>query len=296
MMRILRPLCILAALAAFPADAAAQLEFAGIPWGSAPGPTADGIRSVGYRLVGTDQNGDLVFRGPGDELLVATLSREAGLVRVEVEWTGDPARLPGRYTWLADSLRGALGAPAARESGGMSWDRGEGSINLWLLRAQPQLDSAVVLIHTGPASRAEHLRRRDMLQVIADRRSRHGPADSAGLGAWAEAERAHRWRLLVDTAQVQALADGMYGVRLLDRWMDVRRLDNGLAYDSAIRTAEVDCRQPRLRVHGTLSLYQDVTARTSDGPPDQRQWVRPDPGSAAEASLRAVCQVLARQP
>jgi hypothetical protein len=296
MMRILCPLCIFAALAACPTDAAAQLEFGGIPWGSPSPQTADRLQSMGYRLLGPDQNADLVFRGGEDELLVATMSREEGLVRVEVEWTGDPARLPVRYARLADSLQGALGAPDARESGGMSWNRGEEWINIWLLPAQPQLDSTVVLIHTGPANRAEQLQRRDMLQGIAERRSRLGPADSAGVGAWAEAERAHRWQLLVDTAQVQALADGVFGVRLLDRWMDVRRLDNGLAYDSAIRTAEVDCRQPRLRLHETLSLYQDVTARTSPVPPDQRQWVRPDPGSAAESSLRAVCRVLARQP
>jgi hypothetical protein len=292
MIRIPRLLAVLAALALSAGDAAAQLEFAGIAWGTPAEQTADRLRAMGYVLRGVDQNGDHVFRGPEGETLVAKMSLD-GVVQVQVEWTGDPARLPARYARLADSLQAAFGRPYAEgHNDGASWTRDEAWVNIWLRPAAPQLDSTLFLFHTAPADAAEELRRAQ----LQDDASVPGRVDSVDVGAWAEADFTDRWEQLVDTARVVVLGGGLYGARLRDRWTDPRRLENGLVYDAAVREVEVDCGETRLRLLRSIPLYHEVSMRAIEVPAGERRWDRPAPGSRAEASLRAVCEVLARQP
>jgi hypothetical protein len=296
MIRILRALCLLAALALSAGDAAAQLEFAGIAWGTPAEQTADRLQAMGYVLRGVDQNGDHVFRGPGGEMLVARMSPD-GVVQVQVEWSRDPARLTDQYARLADSLQAAFGRPFAEgHDDAASWTRGEAWVNLWLRPAAPQLDSTLFLFHTAPADAAEELRRGQLVSDAWDRERAQGFVDGAGPGDWAEADFTDRWAQFVDTSGVVVLGGGLYGARLRDRWIDHRRLENGLVYDAAVREVEVDCGQNRLRLLRTIPLYLQVTVAMVEVPADERRWDRPAAGSRAEASLRAVCAVLARQP
>jgi hypothetical protein len=292
MIRIFRVLCLSASLALSAGEAAAQLEFAGIAWGTPAGQAADRLRGMGYVARGVDQNGDHVFRGPDGEMLVAKLSPD-GLVQVQVEWTRDPARLPARYARLADSLHAALGKPYAEgHDDAASWTRDEAWVNIWLRPAAPQLDSTLFLFYTAPADAAEELRRAQLQEDA----SQPGRVDPVDVGAWAEADFTDRWEQRVDTARVVVLGGGLYGARLRDRWTDPRRLENGLVYDAAVREVEVDCGGTRMRLLRTVPLYHEVSMHAIEVPAGERRWDRPAAGSRAEASLRAVCAVLARQP
>lgn len=101
---------ILLALALSAVDAAAQREFAGMPWGTPAAEVTERIRAAGYELRGTGPHGDLTFGGPdGAELLAVFDPR--GLVFVEARWLEPAERLPARYERMADSMRAVLGTP-----------------------------------------------------------------------------------------------------------------------------------------------------------------------------------------
>lgn len=103
-------LLVLLALALSALDAAAQREFAGIPWGTPPAEAAERIRAAGYQLRSAGPHGDLTFAGPdGAELLAVFDPR--GLVFVEARWQEPAERLPARFERMADSMRAVLGAP-----------------------------------------------------------------------------------------------------------------------------------------------------------------------------------------
>src|SRR5687768_4201068 len=103
-------LLVLLALALSAEDAAAQREFAGIPWGTPAAEATERIRAAGYELRGTGPHGDLTFGGPdGVEFLAVFDPR--GLVYVQARWHEPAERLPERFERMADSMRAVLGAP-----------------------------------------------------------------------------------------------------------------------------------------------------------------------------------------
>jgi hypothetical protein len=129
MIPILRPLALLAALAALAVsagDAGAQLEFAGIPWGTPTDSASACIQRAGYPFRGQDQEGDWVFGAPGRVDLVAVFD-SAGLVFVDAFWLEGADSLSARHGRMADSMRAALGAPdsahADRHGRYMIWRR-----------------------------------------------------------------------------------------------------------------------------------------------------------------------------
>jgi hypothetical protein len=291
---LLYAVCALCAICVMEAGAAAQMEFAGIAWGTPAQAAGERLQGMGYVPRGVDQNGDHVFLGPQGELLVARMAPD-GLVQVQVEWTRDPARLPARYARMVDSLQSVLGAPYASQEHGTSWNHGEAWVNLWLRPAAPQLDSTLFLFHTSPADDAEALRRGEVLSAVGDRERQHGPADSTGAGAWAPAAHTDRWELLVDTVRFRARGDRVFHARLLDQWVDARRLENGLLYDAAVSVVQMDCRGHRLRVPLVTLLYRGVPVPAAAVSDTGRRSIHPRADTLRTGGLRQVCAILARQ-
>lgn len=300
MIRILRPLALLVALAASAGDAAAQLEFGGIAWGTSPDSTRARIQRAGYELRGQDQEGDWVFGAPGRVDLVAVFD-SAGLVFVDAFWLEEPARLPARHDRMADSMRAVLGAPdsahADRHGRYMTWRRGGATLELVLDPDVSARDGALFIRHTGPGYAAEFERRAVAWQAREEDERAHGRADTLGLGGWHQVFSGPRELVWIDTAKVERLGPQLYRARLRRDLMQRRRLENGMMYSAAIREGELDCDAGRTRLHRTIPLYYDLRSLPPlDVPEAERQWVRPAPGSQDEAALRAACAVLARRP
>lgn len=158
-----------------PFSAAAQREFAGIPWGTPPAEAMERLRAAGYALRGTGQYGDLMFGGPeGVELLAVFAPR--GLVHVEARWEMPPDRLPARFERMADSMRAVLGAPttAGRDNyeRTMTWLGAEwGGVDLVYSRSEGYPPPQLSLSHWGPGYEEEVMRREGpatQVQVPAD--------------------------------------------------------------------------------------------------------------------------------
>lgn len=160
---------VLLALALSAVDAAAQREFAGIPWGTPPAEAAERIRAAGYELRGTGQNGDLTFGGAdGVELLAVFDPR--GLVFVEARWLEPAERLPARFERMADSMRAVLGVPdmANRDDyeRSMTWRGPEwGGVDLVYSRGGG-IPPMLSLTHWGPGYEEEIERREGPAEVV----------------------------------------------------------------------------------------------------------------------------------
>lgn len=166
---------VLLALALSAPDAAAQREFAGIPWGTPPGEATERIRAAGYELRGTGEHGDLTFgRADGAELLAVFDPR--GLVFVEARWLEPAERLPARYERMADSMRAVLGAPGTSNRDAyersMTWlGAGSGGVDLVYSRGEGGPPPLLSLTHWGPGYEEEVTRREGSaprVQVPAD--------------------------------------------------------------------------------------------------------------------------------
>jgi hypothetical protein len=164
---LLLPLLLALALSAV--DAAAQREFAGIPWGTPPAQAAERLRAAGYELRSTGAHGDLTFGGADGAELFAMFDPR-GLVFVQARWLEPAERLPTRYDRMADSMRAVLGTPdrsdrddyeramtwLGAESGGVDLVHGRGG-------GIPPLLS---LTHWGPGYEQEVERREGPAQVV----------------------------------------------------------------------------------------------------------------------------------
>lgn len=166
---------VLLALALSAVDAAAQREFAGIPWGTPPAEATERIRAAGYELRGTGPHGDLTFGGPdGAELLAVFDPR--GLVLVEARWLEPAERLPVRFERMADSMRAELGAPSTSNRDdyerSMTWLGAEwGGVDLVYSRSEGYPPPVLSLSHWGPGYEEEVERREGPareVQVPAD--------------------------------------------------------------------------------------------------------------------------------
>jgi hypothetical protein len=294
MMRILRPLWILAALAAFPADAAAQLEFAGIPWGTAQDVARERIRAAGYTFRGVDQDGDLVF-GAADSVDLVAMFDSAGLVYVEAGWLRDPDRLPARYRRMADSMIAAVGAPdtATADEGEdvfervTSWSLDGAALELYYTPRNGGLDSALLLRHAGPGWLAEDIRRGELPE---------GPRDTPAVGDYHQAFGGFRVLIRVDTARYERVGPQRYHAYFLHDWMQRRRLANGLMYSSLYTRVELDCRELLTRPLRVVPLYGGRATPPIDIPDRERRWTRPRPDSPDDVALRSACGALGRQP
>ena len=300
MIRILRPLALLAALAASAGDATAQLQFAGIPWGTSPDRARAAIQRAGYALRGQDQEGDWVFGAPGRVDLVAVFD-SAGLVFVDAFWLEESAPLPARHEGMADSLRAVLGAPdsahADRHGRYMIWRRDGAVLELVFHPDDRARDASLFIRHTGPGYAAEFERRAVAWEAREEDERVHGRADTLGLGGWQEVFSGPRELVWIDTVKSTRLGPRLYHARLRGDLMQQRRLENGTMYSATIREGELDCGAGRMRLHRTIPLYYDLRSLPPvDVPEAERQWSQPVAGSPDEAALRAACAVLARRP
>lgn len=290
-----RLLPVLAALALSAGDAAAQLEFAGIPWGTSSDSTRASIQRAGYHFRGQDQDGDWVFGAPDSVDLVAMFD-SAGLVHVEAMWLRDPDRLPARYQHLADSMRASLGAPDTANADEyerfMTWRRDGAELALFFRPRGGGLDTALTIRHFGPGWEAEDLRRSE---AWTDREE--SEADTIGYGEYHQAFGGFRTLIRVDTVRYTRLGPQRYLARFREDRMQSRRLPNGLRYGATVSDVELDCRQMSTRAQRTFFLYNiRVLTHTEDIPEARRQWFQPVAGSPDDVAIRDACEVLARQP
>jgi hypothetical protein len=292
---IRRFLSVLAALAFTAGDAAAQLEFRGIAWGTPPDGTRAAIERAGYPFRGVDQDGDWVFGGPESLDLVAMFD-SAGLVYVEQQWMQAPDGLPARYERMADSLRRHLGAPDTTNADEyerfMVWRRGGAELELFFRPRGGGLDTALTVRHHGPGWGAEDLRRMEAWEEREE-----SEADTIGYGEYHQAFGGFRTLIRVDTVRFTRLGPQRYLARFREDKMQMRRLPNGLMYGATVADVELDCRQMRTRAHRTFYLHNiRVLAHTEEVPEAERRWTRPVPGSPDDIAIRDACEVLGRQP
>lgn len=166
---------VLLALAFSAVDAAAQREFAGIPWGTPPAEATERIRAAGYELRGTGPHGDLTFGGADGAELRAEFDPR-GLVSVQVRWVEPAEGLPARFERMADSMRAVLGAPSTSNRDdyerSMTWLGEEwGGADLVYSRSEGDPPPWLSLSHWGPGYEEEIERREGPAQEV------HVPAD-----------------------------------------------------------------------------------------------------------------------
>jgi hypothetical protein len=280
-------------------DAAAQLEFAQIPWGTPEARTLEHITAAGYTFRGTDQDGDMVF-GAADSVDVVAMFDSAGLVSVESRWMRNPDRLPTRYRRMADSMRAAVGTPdeASEDESGRSlnWVRGGATLELFFRPRGGGLDTMLFLRHQGAGYEAEFERRVALEQEQTERERAGGTRDTTAVGDYHQAFGDFRVLIRVDTVKYERLGPQAYHARFLHDWMQTRRLPNGLMYDAALTEVELDCRTQRTRLLRTIPLYASHATPPIDVPEAERRWTTPRRGSPDVEAVRSACQALARQP
>lgn len=160
---------VLLALALSAPDAAAQREFAGIPWGTPPAEATERLRAAGYAPRGTGEHGDRTFGGAdGVELLAVFDPR--GLVFAEARWLEPADQLPARYERMADSMRAVLGAPTVAERDdyerSMTWLGAEsGGVGLVYSRGGG-IPPMLSVTHWGPGYEEEVERREGPAEVV----------------------------------------------------------------------------------------------------------------------------------
>jgi hypothetical protein len=290
---------LVAALALFARDAAAQLEFAGIPWGTGIAETTERIRGAGYTLRGTDQEGDVVF-GAADGVDLFAMFDSAGLVYVEASWERDPDHIPARYTRMADSLRAALGTPDDELGGDgertVLWRRDAVEAELYLRPRSGGLDTLLILRHSGPGWVAELERRDELARARKDDERQNGRADTTAVGDWHQAFGGFRVLIRVDTIKYARVDARTYRARFLHNWMQTRRLANGMMYTAAVTEVELDCRGFRTRLHRTVYLFDDRALPAIDVAESERVWTQPLSGAPDDVAIRSACEALARQP
>ncbi|HEU0299523.1 MAG TPA: hypothetical protein VFR37_08720 [Longimicrobium sp.] len=295
----LRSLLVLLAIVLAAGDASAQLEFAGIPWGTPVDSASARIQRAGYAFRGEDQLGDRVFGGPDGMDLVAMFD-STGLVLVEATWMDRPELLPARYERMADSMRRALGAPDTANADEYerfgTWKRGEAVLDLFFRPRGGGLDTALILRHAGPGYEAEYERRDLAWEARGAEERANGTSDTTGVGDWENAFSDFRVMIRVDTTRYTRLAPGLFRARFRHDWMQRRRLENGMLYSAAITFAELDCQAVATRPYRVIRMYDFralpvVFIRQAD-----RRWVRPAPRSPDDSALRRACEVLGRQP
>lgn len=291
---------ITAALFLFADDSAAQLEFAGVPWGTPAGEVTERIRAAGYTYRGVDQDGDFVF-GAADSVDLVAMFDSAGLVHVEATWLRDPDRLPARYGRMGDSLRAVLGAPesvsgADEFESSMTWVRDGARLELFYTPRNGGLDSALVVRHEGPGYQAEDDRRHEASRARAHRERLEGREDTTAVGDYHEAFGGFRVLIRVDTVKYERLGPQAYRARFLHNRMQLRRLPNGLIYTALLTEVELDCRAFRTRLHRMTPLFGSRAVPPIDVPAAERQWTRPPPDSPDDVAVRSACEALGRQP
>jgi hypothetical protein len=293
------PLVLLAAALLSAGDAAAQLEFAQIPWGTPETRTMEHITSAGYRFRGTDQDGDMVF-GAADSVDLVAMFDGAGLVSVELRWMRNPDRLLARYRRMADSMRAALGRPdeASEDEYGrsLSWARNGSTLELFFRPRGGGLDTMLFLRHQAAGYEPEFERRVAREREQMERERAEGTRDTTGVGDYHQAFGDFRVLIRVDTVKYERMGPQAYRARFLHDWMQMRRLPNGLMYDAALTEVELDCRVQRTRLLRTTPLYDFRATPPVDVPESERRWTTPRRGSPDVEAVRSACQALARQP
>lgn len=283
-------LSILLALPISPRHAAAQLEFAGIPWGTPREEASARIRAAGYTFRGVDQDGDLVFGAPDSVDLVALA--DSALIQVELTWMRDPDRLPARFDRMADSMRAALGPPDSAQveewERWMAWNRGDATLELYYRPRSGGMDTVLTLRHAGPGWA-------DAIAARSEWEGQEEERDTTAVGDYHQAFGGFRVLIRVDTVKYERLGPQRYRARFLHNGMQMRRLPNGIMYSDALDEVELDCRAFRTRLIRQTLLY-DRPAAVIDVPEAERAWTRPPPESPYGLALRSACEVLGRQP
>lgn len=285
-------LSILLAIPISPRDAGAQLEFAGIPWGTPVDQARARLEADGYLYRGTDQFGDVVFGAADSVDLVASFGAE-GLFQVELTWLRDPDRLPARFERLARAGRAAAGAPdseAGEDYREMIWEREGAIVELMYRPRGGGLDAAVVLRHVGPNATAAFGARADASAAAEAER------DTTAVGDYHQAYGDFGVLIRADTVKYARLGPQQYRARFLHDWMQQRRAPSGVLYSAALTEVELDCRAVRTRLLRTTLLYEGRSVPPVDVPESEQRWTGPAPGSPDAAAIRSACQALGRQP
>lgn len=242
-------------------------------------------------------------RGPGRRLGVPRTRRRggvavmdtAGLISVDVRWYERPDEFPRRLQVLVDSLTAAFGEPLNREEESAVWNRQDAWVHLFMRRAYGGRDSMLFLAHTRPGGLGDEPARRG---ALADAReahvARHGP-DPAAAGAWHLLWDEIWVETRVDTAYSAAIGTAGYRARMLERWQEPRRLENGLMYDGVLTEVELDCKEFRRRLHRTVFVFYQAPVAVVEVPEAERAWFRPGPEQLDGHLLRDACVVLHRQ-
>jgi hypothetical protein len=288
----------IAALMLFADESAAQLEFAGAPWGTPAEQASERIRAAGYTFRGVDQDGDWIF-GAADSVDLVAMFDSTGLVSVESQWMRNPDRLLARYRRMADSMRAAVGPPdeASEDESGrvLNWARDGSTLELFFRPRGGGLDTTLFLRHQGAGYEAEFERRVAREQEQMERERAEGTRDTTAVGDYHQAFGGFRVLIRVDTVKYERLGPQAYRARVLHNWMQTRRLPNGLMYDAALTEVELDCRVQRTRTIRRTMLYERPAA-VVDVPEAERRWTTPRRGSPDATAVQSACQALARQP
>ncbi len=294
MLRVILPsrslalaVCVLSASWAMAADAAAQMEFEGIRWGTPAREVSARLEGSGYRLRGVDQEGDWMFDGRDGSVLLAVMD-STGLVEVVQVWKNPPEPLPARFQRLGDSLRAVLGEAGEQGDRYFRWRRGEENVHLSRFLPDNWVGGAMVtLFHSGPDEREEASRRSQAWLAAV--------ALDPNWGSWTRVSDSDGWVLSVNTHHYQAMGDGVYRARLRDLWFGMPlRLDDGRKYASNDMEVDLDCGAMRLRKRRTVLGWRDSPLAGTERADADARWHRPAPDTREGVGLPAACATLAR--
>ena len=247
-------------LAAAPADA--QLTVAGLAWDAPAADVRTRLERLGWRYVGTDQDGDQVYGGPRGSEAVAAFAG-GRLVGMDLRWpsaTASAART--RYRVATDSLRRPYRAPTTVDEESTAWAADSVLLYTWISQgggAHPGPGAGITA--WGRGYDAEMDRRSDAERGEAARiESGQQRADSLLSGDWTIVFSNARVLTRLDSATFRAAGPGRFRARIREDWMFARRLSNGMKYDATVRDVEIDCRASRARVLRTVAGYAGRSA------------------------------------
>jgi hypothetical protein len=280
-------------LAAFSAPAAAQLTVAGLAWEAPAADVRTRLERLGWRYVGTDQDGDQVYAGPRGSEAVATLA-SGRLVGMDLRWpVATVAASRVRYRAATDSLRRLYRAPTTVDEESTAWSADSVLLYTWISQgsgAHPGPGAGITA--WGRGYDAEMTRRSEAERVERHRiETGQQRPDSLLSGDWTIVYSDARVLTRLDSATFRAAGPDRFHARLREDWMFTRRLSNGMKYNATVRDVEIDCRAVRARVLRTVAGFAlHAVPGTAAG--TVSAWGAPAPQSPEARAIRRSCEMM----